>query len=175
MSLVSYGTLGDYIIEKLQCWFVDMISPRQNTTKLRECIDELATNYDCPIVMSTARFDSVYFELMPVQQQRVDEICGQELSELMSTGFFISIGVAYPRGIIECINRPDYSQADIKSWNRYAAHYSKINSILDIIAKEIAIIFDGIPIPATLSGFAKAVEHVTDYFPLTISHWHHII
>ena len=50
----------------------------------------------------------------------------------------------------------------------YAKEYHEINRFLNVISKEIADFFGGIPIPATVEGIdAKNVE---DYYGLTISH-----
>jgi hypothetical protein len=53
-------------------------------------------------------------------------------------------------------------------WNIYAEEYNKINGFLNAIAEEIADIFGGIPIQATIEGVkVKNVKGVLwyDNFP----------
>jgi len=147
-----------------------MNSLEKNTLVLKEYCDQLAIEYQYKIVVGTARFDSVYSELMPVQQKKVSAICGEKINVLMKSGYFISVGVVYPNGVIDGINRSSDTQLDLMSWNSYASYYKEINSILDAITSKIAVRFNGISIKATLSGLSSSIEHVAEYFPQTVSH-----
>jgi epoxyqueuosine reductase QueG len=45
-----------------------------------------------------------------------------------------------------------------------------MNQLLDRLTGGIAAKLNGIPIQATLSGYSKKLSHVSEYFPLVISH-----
>ncbi len=88
----------------------------------------------------------------------------------MEQGSIISLGIAYPESIIDCINVRHNGTFDKDQWNVYAREYQNLNRLLYDISRDIAIHFGGIPIPATLEGFANEVNHVEEYYGHTISH-----
>jgi len=120
-------------------------------------------------VIGVAEFQRIYDELMPIQKNKLKEICGEQFQDFMKHGSIICIGIAYPEYAINCINlRLENGAIDKDSWNIYAQEYHRINRFLNAICKEIADFFSGISIPATVEGIdAKNVE---DYYGITISH-----
>ncbi|NHI87881.1 MAG: hypothetical protein EAX87_00075 [Candidatus Thorarchaeota archaeon] len=115
-------------------------------------------------------FRSVFNELMPIQQQRLQTTVGSQLDILLNEGSMISIGIAYRDPIMECIDSKINKQPDYELWNKYAQEYDRLNQLLNQTSKDIAEEFNGIPLAATIGGMASKVSHVKDYFGMVISH-----
>jgi epoxyqueuosine reductase len=145
-------------------------SPERNTDLLRQRFNELLAKSGDRGILGVADFTSVYRTLHTVQQDRLRKITQHDFERYMSSGYFISIGIAYHESVIDDIDVRVENEADINRWNNYAMEYNRINAKLDEIAQALAHEYNGIAIPATLSGFAANVEHVTEYFKHTISH-----
>jgi hypothetical protein len=145
-------------------------SPVQNTESLRHRFGELLVNSKDRGILGVAGFASVYGALLPVQQKRVKKIVQRDFERYLSSGYFISIGIAYSESTIDDIDVHAADGIDMNRWNNYAMEYNRINAQLDEIAQTLAHEYNGIAISATLTGFAANVEHVTDYFEHTISH-----
>ena len=141
----------------------------QNFRKVKDFFArKLAENgYDGTI--GVAEFKRVYDELMPIQRIKLKDICGEQFKRLIKDGYIICIGVAHSEHAINCIDaKLDDGSVNKDSWNVYAREYHEINRFLDVTSGEIADLFGGIPIPATIEEIdAKNVE---DYYRITISH-----
>jgi epoxyqueuosine reductase QueG len=141
----------------------------QNSQRLNSLFSgELAKRgYDG--VLGVAEFNKVYDELMPVQRARLEDVCGEHFKDLCKHGSMICIGIAYPERAIDCIDvRSDNGTVDKDAWNVYAREYNKLNRTLNDISKNIADLFSGIFIPATVEGIS--VKNVEDYYEMTVSH-----
>jgi len=121
-------------------------------------------------LIGVAAFVDVYNDLMPVQRDRLMDIVGMRARTLMVGGSVLCIGIAYSEHAIDSINVVVDGVVDKGKWNVYAREYQKINGHLDDISEKIADRFDGIAVTATLGGLVEKVEHVSEYYPLTISH-----
>ncbi|MFX0063163.1 MAG: hypothetical protein ACFFC7_13380 [Candidatus Hermodarchaeota archaeon] len=121
--------------------------------------------------LGISNFQSVYEDLMPVQQKRLKQICGTDFQKFLEQGSFICIALAYYETEIANINqRTAEGRPNKKIWNIYAKAYDNLNRILNWLIEELALLSSGIPILATLEGMVSTVQHVRNYFPLTISH-----
>ena len=121
--------------------------------------------------MKIAMFKPVFQGLMPVQQQKMKDLCGKDLPNLLKHGRIIIFGIEYTKDEINAIDQKTPSKKmDKKRWNVYAQAYLKLNRELNIIVSTISPKVNGIPIMATIEGIAKTVKHVNDYFPMVISH-----
>ncbi|MHA1936970.1 MAG: hypothetical protein ACW97O_02050 [Candidatus Thorarchaeota archaeon] len=78
--------------------------------------------------------------------------------------------VAYNDSAIDAIYNTTQEGTDYELWDIYSREYSRLNRLLDQTVRAVADRFDGIPITATLHGLTDKVNHVTDYYGLTISH-----
>jgi epoxyqueuosine reductase len=145
-------------------------SPERNTDLLRQRFSELLAKSADKGLVGVADFASVYKTLHSVQQDRLKKIAQPDFEIYMSSGYFISIGIVYPESAIDDIDVRIENEADMNRWNNYAMEYNRINAKLDEIAQALAHEYNGIAIPATLSGFTANIEHVTEYFEHTISH-----
>jgi len=116
------------------------------------------------------RFRDVYGNLLPVQQDKVREITGNRFDTIYDRGTVISFGVAFRSSVIDFINSKGVKNPDYELWNKYALEYDRINQILNKIAKSLASKYDGIPLTATIGGVIDKISHVSDYFPMVVSH-----
>lgn len=141
----------------------------KNFERIKNFFMERLSRINYEGVFGVARFNDVYNNLMPVQKEKLKEICGREFSEYMRDGSIICIGIAYPEYAINSIDvRLEDGRIDKDAWNVYAREYKKINSLLDDFSREIADAFGGIPVPATLEDVD--VKDVKEYYGMTISH-----
>jgi len=141
-----------------------------NMGQIRSYFEGELRRIDYEGLIGVAAFASVHDELMPVQGQRLMEVCGDNSLNLIENGSIICIGMAYPEHAIDSINVVVDGVVDKGKWNVYAREYQKINGHLDDIAEKIAHGFGSAAITATLGGLIGKVEHVSEYYPLTISH-----
>lgn len=126
-----------------------------------------AISYDG--IVGVAEFKKVYDELMPVQRSKLADVCSGKLQDLLRSGSFICIGIAYPERAIDCIDvKLENGSVDKDAWNIYAREYHKLNRFLNDISKSIADLFVGTPIPATVEGII--VKNVEEYYEMTVSH-----
>ena len=122
-------------------------------------------------VIGVAVFKNVYQELMPVQQNKLKEICNGHFQSFVNEGSIICLGIAYPEDVIDCIDfKFDDGTIDRNRWNFYAKEYHNINKILNDISKGISERFNGTPILATMEGIASKIQSVEEYYELTVSH-----
>jgi epoxyqueuosine reductase QueG len=117
-----------------------------------------------------ANFKAVYDSLMPVQQEKLKSITGDRFNLLMKEGSFVSIGIAYKTHHIGFIDSRHNDLVDYERWNKYALEYNRLNQVLNKMSKEIASQFDGIPLTATIGGIIDTINHVSEYFPMVVSH-----
>ncbi len=115
-------------------------------------------------------FQTVNNYLLPIQQEKLESIIGARFEQLLESGSFISIAVAYRNPIIDFIDKREGSIPDYTLWNDYAQEYNRLNQILNQIAQSLAISYDGIPLTATIGGVIDKVQHVHDYFGMVVSH-----
>ncbi|MFQ6126305.1 MAG: hypothetical protein ACE5R6_17105 [Candidatus Heimdallarchaeota archaeon] len=142
----------------------------RNTKRVRHFFHEHLKNIYYEGVFGVANFNSVYQDLLPIQQVKLKELCQFQFQKLIQQGSIISVGIAYPESVIDCINVKRNGMLDKTRWNVYAREYQKLNRLLNDISRKIANHFGGIPVPATLEGFANEVNHVEEYYGHTISH-----
>ena len=107
---------------------------------------------------------------MDVQKNRMKELVGDQLSQLLEDGSIISFAYVYPDGIIDNIAVLKDGVFDKETWNIYADWYTYLNNSLDKTTKRIAEKFKGIPITATTTGMAAKISHVSEYFSTVVSH-----
>jgi epoxyqueuosine reductase QueG len=113
----------------------------------------------------------VFEGLMPVQQQKIKDLCGPEFPNLLEQGRIIIFGLVYTKDEINAINQmTPANKVDKKRWDIYAHAYLRFNRELNSIVSALSPKVHGIPIFATLEGMAKTMKHVSEYYPLTISH-----
>jgi epoxyqueuosine reductase QueG len=122
-------------------------------------------------VIGVAGFKNVYRELMPVQQNRLKEVCNGRFQNFMKEGSIIYLGIAYPEYAIDCIDvKFDDGTIDKNTWNVYAREYHKLSRILNNISRSFSERFQGIPIPTTIEGVASKIQNVEEYYDMTVSH-----
>jgi epoxyqueuosine reductase QueG len=121
-------------------------------------------------VLGVAAFDSVYAALLPIQQDMLRSLTGDDFNSLMVSGSFISIAYAYPEHAIDAIAVGRGNGYDKDAWNAYAREYERLNEALDETAARLAREICGTPVPATTSGIAAKVQHVEDYYGVALSH-----
>ncbi len=156
-----------------QTWLLRMDIRQQeerNTRSVKLRFKRLLADTAAKGVIGVANFRSVYEELALIQQERLRLIAGSRFPDFIESGSFISIGIAYGERAIDDINVIKENSVDIERWNNYASEYARINGALDHLAHILALEFEGIAIPATLSGIMTEVGHVSDYFGHTVSH-----
>jgi hypothetical protein len=138
----------------------------KNFRKVKSFFDEKLAQIGYEGVIGSADFRKVYDELMPIQRNKLKDICGEKFQNLMEIGSIICIGIAYP---VDCIDiRLHDGTLDKDSWNIYAREYHKVNKFLNAISGDIANFFGGTSIPATVEGIP--VRSVEEYYGMTISH-----
>lgn len=137
---------------------------------IRAFVEDYLDRISCKGVMGYAKFKEVYDALMPIQQERLLRIASEKFDELMDSGSIISFGIAYQDAAIDAINKNSGNETDYELWNFYSKEYDRLNSLLNKASQAIADRFGGIPVTATLHGLTDKVNHVTDYYGLTISH-----
>jgi len=145
------------------------VERRENFQKVKNFFDRKLAEIGYYGIIGAAEFKGVYDALMPVQKAKLEDICGERFHNFIMNGSFICIGIAFPEYAIDCIDaRLSDGTIDKDRWNIYADEYNKINGFLNAIAEEIADIFGGIPIQATIEGVK--VKNVKEYYGMTISH-----
>lgn len=118
-----------------------------------------------------AKFLDVYEELMPVQQEKLNEIVKRKINEYKLTGSIISIGICYKSETIYNINvKNSDGTIDKKRWGLYTQEYMNLNNLLTTIGKKIANNINGILIPPIVDIPDEEINNVIEYFPQTISH-----
>jgi len=143
---------------------------QQNLEEVRQFLAERLEASSSHGMVGVASFENVYKELLPVQQERLRNLIGEGYERLAASGSILSIAIAYPGEVIDRINVSQGNHIDYDSWNKYADEYHRLNELLNAISQAVADRFEGVAIPATIEGVASKVEHVTHYYPLTISH-----
>jgi len=120
-------------------------------------------------VIGAAAFEKVQDGLNSVQKIRLKGLCGERYRDIHKNGSIICIGIAYPEHAIDCIDgRLASGTADKDAWNVYAREYHRLNRFLNNISNNLADVFDGIFIPATVEGIA--VKNVEEKYEMTVSH-----
>ena len=141
-----------------------------NLKRIRRVLGDEAARRGLKGVLGVADFESVFRALLPIQQMRLEELCGDELRTLMGDGSIISIAYAYPEYAIDVIALRSEDGYDKGSWNTYAKEYSRLNAALNATAGRLAEETDGIAIPATTEGLGGEIKHVEDYYGIVVSH-----
>jgi len=83
----------------------------------------------------------------------------------------VSVGMAYHRDEIEAI--PGEWTARIppgSRWDDYSHAYAQLNNSLNRVSRALAEEYGGVAETATLEGMVEQVTHVSQYFPLCVSH-----
>ena len=146
------------------------MNPLYNLQRIRGVFEEESARHGLSGVLGVAAFESVYRALLPVQQRRLEELCGGELRRLLRGDSVISIAYAYPEYAIDAIALRSGKGYDKDSWSIYAQWYRRLNRSLNATAKKLAEETEGIAIPATTAGVADKVKHVEEYYGTTVSH-----
>jgi len=141
-----------------------------NLRFIRQVFEEESIRHGLRGVLGVAAYEQVYETLLPVQQRRMEELCGGELKGLIGSGSVISIAYAYPEHAIDAIAVPKGDDYDRDSWNIYAGWYRRLNRALDETAGRLADETGGVAIPATMTGVAGEVDHVEGYYVMVVSH-----
>lgn len=142
----------------------------QNTDRVRQYFYNFLEKISYTGVFGVANFEKVYDALMPIQQDKLKTICNSRFPQFLQQGSIISIGIVYPESVIDGINVRNDGKIDKVRWNIYARAYTTINRLLNEISGTLVDQFEGIPVLATLEGFASEVSHVEEYYGQTISH-----
>jgi epoxyqueuosine reductase QueG len=141
----------------------------QNFQRAKTFFSEEMAKIEYDGIIGAASFKKVYHGLSPVQKNRLKDLCHERFEYLLKNGSIICIGIAYPEHAIDCIDvMSSDGTVDKDAWNTYAKEYRRLNGFLNNISKDLADLFDGIFVPATVEGIA--VESVEDYFEKTVSH-----
>jgi epoxyqueuosine reductase len=141
---------------------------KQNFETIRGFFEQKLDDLGRDGVIGVAKFRDVYDDLMPTQQARLEQISGEQFSNLSQNGSIICLGMAYPKSAIDAIDaKLSNGTIDKNTWNIYAKEYDTLNKTLDAVAREIAQRFGGIVIPPVTGA---TVEKVEDYYGKTISH-----
>jgi epoxyqueuosine reductase QueG len=120
-------------------------------------------------VIGAAAFRKVRNGLSPVQRSRLADLCGEQFESLQKDGSIISVGIAYPGHVIDCIDvRRGDGSVDRDAWNVYAKEYHRLNWFLNEISGDLVNAFGGISVHATVEGIA--VENVEEHYGKTVSH-----
>ncbi len=137
---------------------------------IRAFVEDYLDRISCKGVVGFARFKDVHDSLMPIQKERLERIASEKFDELLDSGSIISFGIAYHDAAIDAINKNSGNETDYELWNFYSKEYDRLNSLLNQTSQAIADRFGGIPVTATLHALSDKINHVTDYYGLTISH-----
>ncbi|MFX0183309.1 MAG: hypothetical protein ACFE95_09545 [Candidatus Hodarchaeota archaeon] len=133
-------------------------------TKLQRKFSKAVQNLNRKGDMKITNFNLVYENLMPNQQKKLKDVSGPEFKNLLDNGSIISLALTYTENEILVINEKK------EKWKIYARAYVKINHQLHLLSEEIADHIQGIPILPTIDGLVGKINHVQEFFPLTISH-----
>ncbi len=144
-----------------------------NTLRIRELFQNASTEVDLRGVLGVTQFRGVYDSLMDVQKQRMRRIAGSMFDKFLESGNIISFAFVYPEGVIDNIGLMRDGVFDKEAWNIYAEWYTYLNNSLDKASSLIAEELNGIAISATTTGIASKLTHVSQYFPMMVSHRMH--
>jgi epoxyqueuosine reductase QueG len=143
----------------------------QNFQKVKSFFEEELAKIGYNGIIGATDFKKVYDNLMPIQKNKLQNICGDKFQTFMKNGSIICIGMAYPEHVIDCIDvKLSDGTVDKNAWNIYAREYPKLNRLLNTTSKNMAESFGGIPIPATVEGLIAGVKNVEEYYGMTVSH-----
>ncbi len=83
----------------------------------------------------------------------------------------VSLGLAYhPEEILAIPAEWTGRQPQTSRWHHYCAAYHEVNRSLNRVSRALAERWGGMAEVATLDGIVGQVKHVSDYFPLCVSH-----
>ena len=117
-----------------------------------------------------ASFSGVYNGLMPIQQEEIRTICGDDINLFLDNGSILSIAVFHTENAIKSINVNKNGKVDHEKWNFYADEYNLINDVLNDVCARLLSLLDGVPLRAT-SGLGKKPRLVEEYYqPAKLSH-----
>lgn len=108
-------------------------------------------------------------KLMPVQS----EYLARKLNGLSAWSKIavVSIGLLYKEQEILAIPTSWVGRApEDGSWNQYARAYTELNHTLNKMSSQMAEKFGGVAEQATKEGHSRGAGHVSEYFPVTVSH-----
>jgi len=146
------------------------MTQERNLARMLELFGEESARHRLEGVLGVVAYESVYDALHPSQQERLREISGDRFDALMDAGSFISIAFAYPEEAIDAIAVERDGEYDRNLWNFYATEYDRLNDALNQTAETLARETEGFSIPATTYGLAAVINHVEDYYLITVSH-----
>lgn len=147
-----------------------MENAEKNTIELRELFQVETEERKLRGILGITSFNKVHSGLLDVQKDVLKGIVGDRFDELMEKGSIISFAYVYPDGITDNIAVLKDGVYDKETWNIYADWYTYLNNSLDASSTRIADEFNGIPISATTSGIAATISHVSQYYPIVVSH-----
>ena len=76
----------------------------QNTNLIREYFQNYIKTVQYEGLFGIANFSTVFHNLMPVQQNLLRKILDLQFEAFLKKGAIISIAIAYPQDIINCID-----------------------------------------------------------------------
>ncbi|MFX1363853.1 MAG: hypothetical protein ACFFCE_14270 [Promethearchaeota archaeon] len=142
-----------------------------NTNEIFHYFDDFLKQINYDGYFGIAKFSNVYNELIPIQQEKLNQLLDNQINEFKQTGSIISIGICYKPEIIEFINLKNSDGImDKNKWNIYAQEYNNINNLLIKVGKKIAENYNGIFIQPITGIPDEQIKNVHDYYPHTISH-----
>jgi epoxyqueuosine reductase len=147
----------------------DRMERAQNFQRAKAFFSEELAKIGYYGIIGAASFNKVYHGLSLVQKDRLKDLCDRHFEHLRKNGSIICIGMAYPEHAIDCIDvKSSNGTIDRDAWNVYAREYHRLNGFLNNISRDLAELFDGFFVPATVEGIV--VESVEDYYEKTVSH-----
>lgn len=147
-----------------------MEEAESNTLGIREFFQRASTEVDLRGILGVTQFRGVYDTLMDVQKQRMKGIAGSKFDCFLASGNIISFAFVYPEGVIDNIGLMRDGVFNKEAWNIYVGWYTYLNNSLDKASSRIAEDINGVAISATTTGLASKLTHVSQYFPMMVSH-----
>jgi len=146
------------------------MNQKGNLQFIQSVFGEESTVHQLRGALGVAAFEPVFKALMPIQQRKMEDLCGGELHDLRRRGSVISFAYAYPEYAIDAIALRRKDGYDMEAWNIYAREYRRLNTVLNTTDERLAEETGGVAIPATMTGVAGEVSHVEDYYGMVVSH-----
>lgn len=142
----------------------------KNTVQIQDYYFDYLEKIKYKGTFGIAKFSTVFNDLMPLQQEKLNETLKGRLKEFKDTGSIISLGIFYPGEIIDCINAQKNGVIDMERWDLYSDEYQHLNDMLIDASNQIAQKYIGIAFPPTTEAMAKSINSVIEFYPYTISH-----
>lgn len=136
--------------------------------EIRRTFQTLCAEEKRPGVLATAPLDEI--RLLPEQAGYLRAKLAR-LNRPDESITAMSIGIAYRREEIEAIPDEWTNQMPPSNrWNDYGHAYTRLNESLNRVSCVLADEYGGVAEAATLEGVVSKVTHVSQYFPLCVSH-----